>query len=178
MDPIWAGVIGTIAGGIVGSATSLLSPLILWRTEEKRLKLEHDNAKALNEIEQGNELERIEKAAVAADKAHKRELVESWRTGLAESARLFAEHEHWEDQRTRRQQEQIVNGGTATETETRIRPFLNGVAWYASLRPHLRPTEDDDLGKYTRPGYLEAAPQEVFVLYSQIALIEKDWGLV
>lgn len=66
MDAVWVGVIGTVAGGVVGGATSLLSPLILWRTEEKKLKLAYEHKTEDDTRE------------------HRRALVADWRAGVAQ----------------------------------------------------------------------------------------------
>ncbi|MBY4214333.1 hypothetical protein HQO42_13720 [Rhodococcus fascians] len=74
IGPVWAGVVGTAVGAVAGSATSLLAPLINWRTERQRLDVEKDHAKELAEQQHDSALARIERESELASLADKREL--------------------------------------------------------------------------------------------------------
>lgn len=66
MDAVWVGVIGTVLGAVVAGASSMLSSLILWWTEQKRLKLAYEH-----KIEDGR-------------RERRRALVADWRAGVAQ----------------------------------------------------------------------------------------------
>jgi len=79
MNAVWAGVIGSVAGGFFVSATALLSPLVTWKTESKKLAAEH-----AHQTEE-------------ASRDYKRTLVASWRAGLADSKKRYWEWQRSED---------------------------------------------------------------------------------
>ncbi|QOV97548.1 hypothetical protein RCF27_16405 [Rhodococcus pyridinivorans] len=161
VDPVWAGVIGTAVGALAGSATSLLSPLILWRTESRRLEVEHSNAVALSETQHNQELERLAEEGKQADQEYRRRLISQWRDGLEKAA---------EELRQREYQESI-------DHVVPDLPNLQAMQWFASLRPHLNPSLDwvtvINVGVYYAYSHSDG-PE----LAAEIARIEREWGLV
>ncbi|EKT81845.1 hypothetical protein WSS_A15174 [Rhodococcus opacus M213] len=78
VDAAWAGVVGAVVGGAIGSLTSLFAPLINWRVESKRIGLEHQN-----------ELEKLDRQRELDERNYKRGLIVQWRLGIAS---LSGEH--------------------------------------------------------------------------------------
>lgn len=159
VDPVWAGVIGTAVGGVVGSATSLLSPLILWRTEQKRLVLEQTNAKELAEQKQRHDLERLAEESRQADRIHKRKLVDDWRF---EVSNLESDYSEASD-----------NAPVGSRLEIKMDP--TGYPWFESLKPHLnREIQDVQWLVDYRHGWSVGTAS---ALFDEIARIERGWGL-
>lgn len=159
VDPVWVGVIGTAVGGVVGSATSLLSPLILWVTEQKRLMLEQANAKELADQKHRHDLERLAEESRQADRIHKRKLVDEWRSEVSAFESEYSEA--------------ISNAPNGSRLDIRMDP--TGKLWFESLKPQLnRETQDIrwlvDFGHGWSAGTAGA-------LFDEIARIERDWGL-
>jgi hypothetical protein len=156
IDPVWAGVVGTAVGGVVGSATSLLSPLILWKTEKKRLVLQHENEVALTGQKHEQELERLAEEAKQADLEHRRSLVSQWRDSVRETS------DEW------------VRAREETETWPDLSPV--GRTWFESLKPHLN-REDAEIKSLVEFGH-SWGPLTAGVLFDEIARIEHEWRLI
>jgi hypothetical protein len=72
VDSAWAGVVGAVVGGAIGSLTSLVAPLVNWKTERKRIDCEHKN-----------ELEKLDRQRELDERTYKRGLILKWRMGIA-----------------------------------------------------------------------------------------------
>lgn len=161
VDPVWAGVIGTAVGALAGSATSLLSPLILWRTESKRLKVEHSNAVELSAKQHTQELERLAEEGKQADQEYRRGLVSQWRDGLEKAAEELRQREFQESH----------------NYAVPDLPNLQAMQWFASLRPHLD-SSLDWVQIIHGGGYYSYSDSDGPQLAAEIARIERAWGLV
>lgn len=156
IDAVWAGVVGTVAGGVVGSATSLLAPLINWRTEEKRLGVEKHNAKDLADHQHTLNLARIERESAADELAAKRALVCQWREGVAASVKNYHE----------------ANAYNSVSLES-----LAGAPWFETLRPHLN---SEDVGlrvDFLAPIFVEIYETKAKNLSDEITRIAREWNV-
>lgn len=151
IDAVWAGVVGTVAGGVVGSATSLLAPLINWRTEEKRLAVEKQTAKELADQQHAHELERLAEVAKADDLSEKRKLIVRWREGLAATMQLF-------------------------HAPGVVVPPLSGTPWFETLRPHLNTDDIEIKIDFVSPVFAEIDETKAKTLSDEITRIARDWG--
>ncbi|UPK65303.1 hypothetical protein MYP14_08305 [Rhodococcus pyridinivorans] len=155
VDPVWAGVVGAVAGGVIGAATSLLSPLILWKTEKKRLAAEHENAKALADQKHKHEIIRLQEEARQSDREHKRALILQWRNGVREASEAY----------------------NAADQAAGVIPDVSvtGQMWFETLRPHLD-EDKGDLMRILRHG--DWIWSDAATLFEEIARIEREWELV
>ncbi|WKN58392.1 hypothetical protein R1X32_17120 [Rhodococcus opacus] len=144
MSDVWVGVIGGAVGGFFTALVSLATPWISWSVKARELDKVHDTEQERAKLE------------------HRRELVREWREGMFEARRDWLAAE-------RRIQEQLEARGSATGDFE----FLDGRAWFESLRPQLTltPEEINGLSWHFDEDNLKT-------LSAEVARIEREWKLV
>ncbi|MBB1025068.1 MULTISPECIES: hypothetical protein [unclassified Dietzia] len=151
MDPAWAVVVGAAVGAAGPALTGLLAPKFQWQAKRSELDL-----------------------------AYKRDIVASWRSGLAEAMQE-------RDRQTDEAEAKLEAG--ARHVTTRFRSIGTRTAWFLSLYPHLN-WEDEQVRTNVADIADKVDPSMIYevnvwiddsgalVLAKEIARIEKAWGLL
>lgn len=164
VDPVWAGVVGTAVGAVAGSASSLLAPLINWKTEKKRLEVEVKNAKELADHQHKLDVERVNQEAAAAAIAAKRDLVASWRQGVADALRDFLDATEKADDRNSR----------GLGWELKPAPVV-GTPWFETLRPYLDDKQAEVYNSFILPSEVIVTEMLAKRLSAEVTRIARDW---
>lgn len=169
VDPVWAGVVGTAVGAVAGSATSLLAPLINWRTESRKLDKQHRQALELLQKEREAESERIEAQVAADERSVKRDTITTWRDGIAELLVDYKAH--------LRENLYYLDHYGEPDVEEPVQPTVGGQRWFETLRPHLRITEVGHDRIAIDPSFM-FSESVARVLSDEVSRIEREWKLV